>query len=269
MISAKIVLTSSTSSGHQLITFVLKYPRFIHAQIMTHRVFSRNVSSSRAIPTSKMVKTAIESNIRPESWGKNQKGMSPGLTLTDSNGITADMHWDDARNSAIHYALQLEDLGVHKQWANRLLEPFLPVTTIVTATDFTNFFNLRLNHEAQGEIQELAEKMLTEKKAVPPTWVEPGDWHIPFIREEEEGYPLGTRQRISVARCARVSYKTPDDDMYSTPERDMALFDRLAKSGHWSPFEHVAMALASPVRIANFTGWLQYRQLVDTYWGMA
>ncbi len=269
MITAKIILASQSANQHEIYTYVLKYPRFIHPQLMTHRVFSRNVSSSRAIPTEKMTRTAIVSNIRPVAWESERTGMSPGRTLTDSNGISADMIWDDARNSAMHYAQQLSDLGVHKQWANRILEPFLPVTTIVTATDFTNFFNLRLSHEAQGEIQELAEKMLAEKMAVPPTWVSPGEWHIPFIREEEEGLELDTKMRISVARCARVSYKTPDNDMYSTIERDMALWDRLQKSCHWSPFEHQAMALASSVRVANFSGWVQYRQLVDTGWGRA
>jgi Predicted alternative thymidylate synthase len=263
-ITAEVVLKSNGQHFRPLVTFKLVYPRFIHPQVMTHRVFSRNVSSSRAIPTEKLIELAIESDIRPLQWGENARGMSSHNVLAGTLGESADWHWCQARQSAIEEARSLSLLGVHKQWANRLLEPFLPVTTLLTATDFDNFYMLRLSQEAQPEIKMLAEEMLMADEHAPVDRLIPGEWHMPFVLDEELDEDEITRMMISVARCARVSYTTPDNDLLSTVERDIQLYERLRQSGHWSPFEHVAQMLALPTRIANFTGWLQYRQLLDS-----
>lgn len=262
-ITAEVILKSNGWHFRPLVTFKLVYPRFIHPQVMTHRVFSRNVSSSRAIPTEKLIDLVIESDIRPLHWGANARGMASQNVLAGTLGESADWHWMRARQTAIEEARSLSQLGVHKQWANRLLEPFLPVTTLLTATDFDNFYQLRLSHEAQPEIRVLAEEMLKADEHTPAERLIPGQWHVPFLLEDERELSEPTKMKISVARCARVSYKTPDDDLLSTIKRDILLYERLLQSGHWSPFEHVAQLLSAPTRIANFTGWLQYRQLLD------
>ena len=153
MISAKIVCDSVSPQGHRLTTFELRYPKFIHGEVMTHRVFSRNASSRRAIPTAKYLEEVRSGALRakPEFWGKNQKGMQAAEELTGYELNQAKFAWDEAALGAALIAERLAKLGAHKQIVNRILEPFLHINVVVTATEYMNFFGLRLDKDAQPE----------------------------------------------------------------------------------------------------------------------
>lgn len=279
MIEAKIVADSLAPSGVRLTTFVLTYPRFIHAEFMTHRMFSRNASSSRAIPVKKQIEMVIENPAIPIAFTKNQPGMQGGEALSGKAHELAVKSWLHARDRAVEWANELSKLEVHKQYANRLLEPFAHITAVCTATDFNNFFALRVHPAAQPEICELATKMYDLYSTSTPTKLQLGMWHLPFITvEENQGYlkkviynPDAHAQlsqdlvKKSVARCARVSYLN-HEGKNPTAEEDYKLYDRLLGNRpiHASPAEHQAMAHDNEkFRSGNLRGWVQYRKTLE------
>jgi len=259
MYQAKILLDSINGAGNRLTTFEITYPRFIHSEFMTHRLFSRNAASSRAIPNAKLIERIIEDPVMPVYWGKNRAGMQATEVVEDVGD--AESVWLDARNSMLRYSAKLSEKGVHKQLANRILEPWMYITTIVTATEYQNFFDLRCDVAAQPEIKKIADLMRDALEASCPTPLQPGDWHTPFIREQEVDYPMVQLLKLSVARCARVSYLTHDG--VRDEKKDYELHDRLLESGHWSCFEHQAQALLDSEQSANFNGWQQYRKVLE------
>jgi thymidylate synthase ThyX len=260
--SAKIILDSTSSyTGTRLVTSELTYPRFIHAEFMTHRVFSRNAASSRAIPTKKMIAMVEANPAMPVYWGKNKRGMSAQSEIDEISA--AKSFWLDARDEAVHYARKMLELGAHKQVVNRLLEPWKWMTVIVTATQYSNFFALRDHEDAQPEIAHVARMW---KAAMEESVPVKRDWHIPYLQEDEQELPLTTRLKVSTARCARVSYLTHDG--VRSIYKDLELHKRLltgGSSGHWSPFEHPAQAMTlnsgSTRNSGNFKDWTQYRKM--------
>jgi thymidylate synthase ThyX len=199
MITAKIVADSvNTTIRHKRITsFILTYPRFIHAELMTHRMFSRNAASSRAIPISKFIEDVLTDPALPIHWGANQKGMQADNEVNEETKIKAMQIWNEARDSAVSHAKQLNELGIHKQIANRLMEPFFHITTLVTATEYQNFFKLRAHSAAQPEIRDLAYKMVDALADSIPERKTQGQWHIPFGDKFTDG--LSTEQKLKVA----------------------------------------------------------------------
>lgn len=272
MIKAKIVCDSLASSGVRLTTFVLTYPRFIHSEFMTHRVFSRNASSSRAIPVKKSIQMVRDNPVIPLAFTKNQKGMQGGEALDGEAHNAAVAAWLEGRDRAVEIAEKLSDLEVHKQYANRVLEAYATITVVCTATDWSNWFALRCHEMAQPEIHALADLMWEAYSSSVPELLEDGQWHAPFTNSangliglaeqmEMDADPL-LRIKKSVARCARVSYSN-HDGKNPTTEEDLALYDRLLGSDplHASPAEHQAMAVGDPnVRSGNFRGWVQFRK---------
>lgn len=265
MISASIVADSISSNKARITTFLLTYPRFAHAEVMTHRMFSRNASSSRAIPVKRQIQMIIDNPAIPMAFTKNQKGMQGGEALSGDDHDKAVAAWLKGRDEAVKAAQNLADLEVHKQYANRLLEPFAHITVVLTATDFDNFFALRIHPAALPEMQELATKMYEARMASVPVLKNNFDWHLPFTGEEGVE-SIAARLMMSVARCARVSYLNHEGKK-PTWKEDEELYKRLvcAHPMHASPAEHQAMALDDPnERSGNFKGWRQYRkQLVD------
>ncbi len=252
---------SINPNGNRLTTFVLTYPRFIHQEVLTHRALSRNASSSRAIPISTMLKNVFKSPAEPVSWGANNKGMQSNKELSNSRRCIARAAWVLASYFAIFFAWLLSKIGVHKQLANRLLEPWAHMTTIVSATEWENFFNLRCHPAAQPEFQELAYKMLAAYRESVPQQLEFGQWHLPFSANIKHDLTDQQRCKITVARCARVSYLNFEGEI--DHQKDFDLHDRLLKEGHMSPFEHVAVAAPwSSHPGSNFRGWHQYRKMI-------
>lgn len=268
--TAKIIADSINNSGNRLTTFVLTYHRMVHSEFMTHRMLSKNSSSSRAIPVEKMIAKVIDDDVYPLHWGKNQKGMVANDEIEPMRQEQAMDVWESARQQAIGHAKALVALGVHKQVVNRLLEPFSTITVVCTATDYQNFFDQRCHSDAQPEIKALADAMKAEYDASEPFRCSEGAWHLPFVTEEERDliqdslyYPEYRNKFIKVAtgRCARVSYLNHEGKR--DIEADIALHDRLLASNppHLSPFEHCAMAKEG--KYANFNGWQSYRNMVE------
>jgi thymidylate synthase ThyX len=243
----------------------VRYPRFIHSEFLTHRVFSRNAGSSRALPIKKMIAAVREEPAMPIFWGRNQPGMSARQEIDDAARAVAETEWRKALGNALATAERLSesDIDLHKQLVNRILEPFAWITVIVTATEWSNFFTQRCHPDAQPEIKHLADLMLAAFRGSVPRPVALGEWHMPLIQDDERSLDVELLRKLSVARCARVSYLTHEGSRDHA--KDLELFERLlggGANGHWSPFEHVATPLDSGDRfVANLRGWKQFRKL--------
>ncbi len=244
MYDAKILADSISPGNHRLTTFEVTFPRIVLAEVNTHRMLSRNSASSRAIPVAKKIAQVESDPFIPEAFGKNQKGMQHAMELGADEHERALGVWSRGARWAVETARCLEELEVHKQLANRVLEPFAWHTAILTATDWSNFFNLRVNPDAQGEFRTCAAMMKELHYASKPKFLRDGEWHLPLVHPGEKMVTkIGSEwareaAKLSAARCARVSYLTHDGK--HDPGEDLALCDRLASSGHLSPFEHPA-----------------------------
>ncbi len=265
----EIICDSVAPSGARITTFSLTYPRFIHAELMTHRMFSRNAGSSRAIPLKKQIEYMKSEYAKPAYFMSNQKGMQGKAKLPKDAESKAQAIWYMAMQDAIKHAEALglpEDeggLGVHKQYCNRLLEPYMFINVLVTSTNYSNFFHLRDHPDAQPEIQLLAKEMKKQYNASKPEKLREGEWHLPYVTEEDKNKLTHSEQIVkSVACSARVSYKTFDGQSPSL-ESCQRIYDKLLESQpiHASPAEHQAMALSDPnIRSGNLQGWQQYRK---------
>lgn len=302
MIKATIIADSvSAHSGQRITTFELEYHRYVHAELMTHRLFSRNSASSRAIPINKMLAHIEKNTAVPIHWGLNQSGMQAKSEQADPDIATE--VWMRARDRAIESARELAELGLHKQIVNRVLEPFQVMKVVVTATSFDNFFNLRCHPDAQPEIRHLAELMLKAMQESTPETLSAGEWHTPYVHHERgdigtldyfvyvtdtsgtetDGYQymqylsLEDALKVSCSCAAQVSYRTNDTSI----EKAISIYDKLVNSTpvHASAFEHCA----TPIDIettsdgithfdindvphsGNFANWVQYRQMVPNH----
>lgn len=257
-ISATVILDSVSPDGHRLTTMELIMPRFLLAQWNTHRTMSRNAASSRAVPTWKLIAQVLNAPFIPGDFARNQTGMQAGESLSGENQRQAGVVWYKAAQVAAGLAENLADLGVHKQWANRLLEPFLFVKVLASATEWGNLLRLRRHDDAQPEFQQLAQAIFDAREASEPVKKKWGDWHLPYVADLELFENLGDQEclkRWSVARCARLGL--------STPLKDEELYERLLNGsgfGHFSPFEHVAQASGDTTLWGNFRGWKQFRK---------
>lgn len=265
MIEAKVIADSVSYTGKRITTMQLKYPRFIHAEFMTHRTMSRNASSSRAIPVARMLEMIKEEPAMPVHWGKNIPGMQANEEVENIEGMKG--LWIEAARQACSIAKVMTDSGLHKQVANRILEPFQHIHVVMTATEWDNFFLLRNHKDAQPEIQVLASSMQVAMDMSRPETLMLGEWHLPYVSKEEivEQKHRGTfnnLQKMSAARCARVSYMKHDGQR-PTLEEDIKLYERLVISEppHMSPIEHQATP-ADDINYwsGNFSGWIQYRK---------
>lgn len=251
------------------------FPRIVLSEFNTHRVFSRNSASSRAIPIEKQIARVRENPFVPSAFEENKKGMQGGEELDETGQIRARMAWLLGVERALDTAEMLADTNVHKQWANRVLEPYMWQTVIVTATEWDNFFKLRLAKEAQPEIRQIAEYMKQAIDESDPRETEAFEWHLPLVDESDEDEveenweeyaildkhtnPTHVLRLISAGRCARVSYLTHDGKRDLTA--DVLLAQRLVADGHMSPLEHQATPMNYPDRWSgNFRGWRQFRK---------
>lgn len=264
-IAARVIADSMSPEGRRLTTFVLTYPRFIHAEFMTHRTFSRNAASSRAIPAKKIRKSVRVDPALPIYWGANQAGMQAEAELAGWRLWAAKAVWKLSGLLMLFMNWVLEKLGLHKQIANRILEPWFNITVVVSATNWGNFYHLRNHPKAQPEIKRLAEAMLEAQNQSIPRMLKGGQWHLPFVSDEELA-ELGLEKAIhvSIARCARVSYMN-HEGRKSTYEEDLKLFNRLLSEEpkHASPAEHQATPIHPLEWSGNFLGWGQFRKLLE------
>lgn len=208
-----------------------------------------------------MLKRVTEDPFIPARWPVNKPGMQATEYLEGEAADSARERWLSARDSAVHVVNRMLSLGVHKQIANRLLEPFLWHTAIISSTRWSNFFAQRCHKDAQDEIRTIAEMMEFEHTLHEPEMLSAGEWHLPFVQEDERtSYPIDILQQLSIARCARVSYLAHEGKREHS--KDHELFWKLRSGMHFSPFEHVAKALSIRRRSGNFTGFEQFRKSI-------
>ena len=258
MIEVTIMADSISPRGHRLTTFKCKYWRAILAEVNTHRMLTRNSPSSRAIPVVRMMESLVNDPAMPVSWPRNQAGMQASEDCDLLGRLEAEKIWLRARDSALRYAEQLSQLGVHKQVTNRLLEPWMWTTSLISGTDWENFFHLRVHKDAQPDFQQLAYEMLVRYLESRPKELEYGEWHMPFGDKIDPNLPKEDQVKIVVGRAARVSYLTQEGDMDC--DKDIGICNRLIGNNHWSPAEHAATAEDTDSYIGNFKGWAQYRK---------
>lgn len=266
-IETRILADSINPKGVRLTSFLFTYPRIVHAEVMTHRVFSRNASSSRAIPIARMIERVYGNPAMPEYWGANRPGMAADQELSESRISWAKSLWVAGAKTACITSDQLAQLGVHKQLANRPMEPFSHIQVVVTSRFWKNFFGRRAHEKAQPEFMVLAYRALHRYIHSTPKLVPWGDWHLPFdgfgdpTYDSIRGDELGQAKVVSV-RCARTSYFNFDGKCDLT--KDMELYDQLVSDGHPSPFEHAAKA-DEKAKLSNFgldSGWQQFRKML-------
>lgn len=268
VIEAKIIAHSvSAVDGKEIVTMELVYPRFIHSEMLTHRMFSRNAASSRAIPVKTMIEMVENNPAYPVHWGKNQTGMQAKEELSGVSLGNVKSEWQLAGLMMTHSAKFMDKQGAHKQIVNRILEPFQWMKTVVTATEFDNFFWLRNHPDAQPEIHELARVMLEASAKSEPVLLQAGDWHTPYFGAgywlKGCGIALDDALAVSASCCAQVSYRKLDDGL----EKAKDIYARLVESEpvHASPFEHQA----SPMKYSNTVDFMLAewgRGKLDFHW---
>lgn len=285
----EVILASAANACPHLYTIRMRYPRPIHGEIMTHRVFGRNARSSRAVPVKTMLNEVRTIPYVPWHWGKNQKGMQASeecnelieLDVPQVDEITQELDyqtvrmtneeaWLHARTEAADVAEAFMEAGYHKQNPNRLLEPFSWIDTLITATQWDNFLWLRQHHAAEPHLQDLANLVAMAIECADVQNLTLDEWHLPYITDEEKTqYHSDILLKLSAARCARISYKPFNGDGSIPAElkrADLLLNDERV---HASPFEHQAKpdiwngdTFVQPHLHGNLTGWCQYRKLI-------
>ena len=254
-------------------------PRILLAEWNTHRVFSRSSASSRAIPVAKRIAAVRADPFVPAAFGANQRGMSAGSVLEGRAAEEARNDWLAACEYACLRAASMDESGVHKQWANRLIEPFSYTEVVTGATKWSNFFHRRISKHAQPEMQVVARVTKAAIDASTPVLKQVGEWHLPFVTEEEKATNwtgIDILPKLSAARTARVSYLTHAG--VRDLDEDLRLHDDLLKNGHMSPFEMPAMVgkrydlrsrhvIDPHTHLTHDTGnydapWLQYRKMI-------
>ncbi len=168
LISATVLADSVSSKGVRLLTMELVYPRFVHSELMTHRVFSRNASSSRAIPTARAIRMIREHPAVPASWRMNQSGMQGYEVASEEVTLAAQGIWLEAMEDAIRHAERMDALKVHKQVVNRLTEPFSHIKVVLTSVYWENWTGLRKHGAADPTIAALAEAIHEARSASTP-----------------------------------------------------------------------------------------------------
>lgn len=295
MISAKIIADSISPQGTRMTTMEIEYPRFILAELNTHRMLSKNSASSRAIPVKAMHDFIMNSPATPVYWGKNQAGMKAKEELQNSDLSMAKYLWGKAKEDAIHWAKAMANLDLHKQITNRVTEPWMTMKTVISGTEWSNIYWLRDHQDAQPEFGVLAKTMRTAHEASKPILLNPGEWHLPYMviqrdkrgeifYRDQEGNELKLEDArvVSASCCAQVSYRKNDD----TLEKAHKIYRQLIEStpAHASPVEHQAtpmdvnsmcrfepetwedgvthVSANSDLWSGNLRGWIQFRKLI-------
>lgn len=260
MTKAEIILDSINPLGCRLTTWILTYPRIVHAEHLRHRMFSLNAASSRSIPSTKIIGSVLTNPFIPDKWPVNGKGMQPKGHIEDVATITkCNEAWLKCRDNAVECTKTLLDLGVHKEIANRVLEPFFYITVLLSGTEFENFFALRAHPNAQAQLQELAYLMLSKYNESDPKPLEPGQWHVPFSDKYCDDLELENQIKVATARAARISYLNFEGKIEHN--KDYELHDNLSRDGHFSCFEHSGRCENHNNFSGNFRGWTQYRKM--------
>lgn len=308
---AKIIADSISPLGYRVTTMEVRMHRFVLAEFNTHRVFSRNSASSRAIPVEKQLARLLEEPAFPLKWNCEQPGMQGGSDLEGIDlELATELFEDVYRYTTDRIQEYLDTVALlwptltakerkahtlHKGLINRLMEPFMWHTVVVTSTEWEGFWHQRASSRsplAQPEIAAAADLMLAAYEASVPKQLAFGEWHLPYVTDEDwvwaEAYVADhdpsdelwqasavlLLRQVSSACCARTSYLTQDG--VRDREEDLRLHSRLvsARPLHASPMEHPATPASQSdidkgIVLGNLRGFNQYRHLAEGYYGGA
>lgn len=288
-ISAKVICDSITHSGIRMTTLEIEYPRFILAELNTHRMLSKNSASSRAIPQKTMHELIKTQPAMPVAWGSNQPGMQAGAELDATQSAAAEGVWLAARDQMLSHSTVLFQTGVHKQLSNRITEPWMQMKTVISGTEWQNLLHLRNHPDAQPEFMELAQQIAAALQKHVPNTLKPGEWHLPYVTTKRDSFgevtywsgdeelSLDLALKVSASCCAQVSYRRSDTSV----QKALDIYYKLVESKpvHASPVEHQATPQPSPTQkvwpqgvthqdrhgqywSGNLRGWIQYRKLI-------
>lgn len=288
------IIKDSQMGDDRLITFEVEFHRFILPELNTHRVFSRNYQSSRAVPIESLIKQVRDNPAMPVHWGANQRGMvaeeenSNFVNVMDFESVdmsidgmyeevmykmTPEDAWIHSAKLAAEMAEEFSVAGYHKQIVNRILEPFMLTRGVITATEkgFESFFKLRCHPDAQPEIKALAEVMRETLDQSKPQALNLNEWHLPYVDSV-----IGTKENIMISTScvAQVSYRQLDDSLEKA-KRIYSMLN-LPSNGkypqdppHFSPAEHCAVHATNLTRdhwiSGNFHSFSisQYRKILE------
>lgn len=257
-ISAKVVC-DSIYQGKRITTLEVEFPRFILAEVNTHRMISKNCSSSRAINIKAMRDNIIANMATPIYWGITQGGMQATRELSEEEACLALYEWKAVGSETANFAYEYsQEHNLHKQIANRMSEPFQMVKAVWTATEWDNFFNLRLHEDSQPELCMLAYKVYKAMEESTPVELLVDDWHLPYVerkrnlagemryRSNGKTLCLEEAMKVSASCSAQVSYRKTDESL----EKANKIFDMLIKADvlHASPFEHLATPIHNTMK---------------------
>lgn len=288
-----MVVADSKFGDKRMLTLEIEYPRFIHSEVMTHRILSKNAASSRAIPINKMLEIVRTRTAMPVFWGMNQPGMVAKQEANEEVTVAAQTVWREAMEHACRSSELMDELGLHKQIPNRLTEPYQIMKTVISGTEWANLLFLRDHPDAQPEFQELAKCISEAIKQSKPIRLKVGEWHLPYVNSHRVGGKLMYLDNhgdylseenaliISVSCCAQVSYRKNDD----TLEKAQKIFNMLNVGSsenppHMSPCEHQATPINpdipwkdqrgtthvdrnNNVWSGNLNGFIQYRKTFE------
>lgn len=260
-ITATVIADSTSENNTRLVTLEIEYPRFILAELNTHRMLSKNSASSRAIPVDRMLELQRLAWAQPVEWGKNQAGMQAQELVDEIVAVDCASIWRQARDDMHERARELQEYKVHKQVVNRLTEPWQIMKTVISATEWDNLWLLRCHADAQPEFQELARTMRRAIDHSKPQTLRAGEWHLPYVEHWGGSYWLDDVEltvedalELSVSCCAQVSYRRLDQTLVKAKQ----IYQRLIESepAHLSPTEHQATPIATNP-YAEGTEWPQ------------
>lgn len=273
---ARIILASKPTNGAPpIFTIHAHYPDIIHGEVLTHRDFSRNARSMRAVPVKTLLEEVRKDPFVPWHWGMNQKGMQateecneqicigsyweggPHNDREIKDMVSREDAWIMEANHAADKAEAYANAGYHKQVANRIIAPYTWKDTLITSTKWANFLHLRDHSDAEPHFQDLAKMVREALLGAEFQELGLGWWHLPYIdvrtyqevidylRNGLQINPTDERiltvlRKVSVARCARISYRPFNGD--STIAAEVQRHDDLVASNplHASPAEHQA-----------------------------
>ena len=300
-IIARVVADSVSSvNGKRITTFEVEFPRYILSEANTHRLHSRNAASTRAIPLLKQIQMISDNPAMPIYYGKSQPGMQAGEELDSANRYKAESIIKEMMEFCSKKVKILNEIGLHKQHAGRYLEPWAWVKGVITATEYDNFFWLRVHEDAQPEIYELARCMKEAMDGSEQEVLRPGEWHTPYVGHMADEFEnlsyyvdnnghtemltLEEALKVSSSCCAQVSFRL----LNNSKDKAIDIYNKLVESKpvHSSPFEHQATPIENKldwwetegtthidkyenIWSGNLKGWIQHRQLIpeNTYWG--
>lgn len=294
-ISVKVIADSVNSLGNRMTTLEIVYGRVIHSEVMTHRMLSKNSQSSRAVPLTRALEYLQNMSFVPVWWGKNQSGMSAKEELTGNDLINAKQKWEKCKSLVMEMVRELGETNLHKQIAARPLEAFQMHKTVISGTEWSNLLWLRDHEDAQPEFAELAKCIREAFQKSIPIFLNPGEWHLPYVETKIETIgdstriayfdtdgneiDLETAKKISASCCAQVSYRKLDESV----EKAIDIFNKLFSGSriHASPVEHQATPMKPDQGTpdnwepgvthvdrdgnywsANLRGFIQYRKLI-------